>query len=153
MTEEKHAGGRPPVHNLDQLAEELLYWSTDPSALNLIGFTRSRRISVTKLPEWAKNHAKFGEALALAKEAIASNRFEAACANEMPQAFYSRCEGMYDPLYHKYDRQEKEFESSLRTKENDKKSGDIHVSVSPRLSGGANVRATRLPNTPDNSSE
>lgn len=152
MTEKKNLGGRPP-YDLDKLADELLYWSSDPSALNLIGFSRPRRISVTMLPAWAKSHQRFSEALRLAKESIAVNRFEAACANEMPHVFFTRSEGLYDPLHHRYDREQKEFESSLRTKENKTNSGDVYVSVNPKLAGGANIRATRLPNPADNSSE
>lgn len=114
-------GGRPRKYDLDQLADELLIWSTDPSSLNLIGFSRPRLINVTMLPDWAKIHDRFSEALQLAKQSIALNRFEAACANEVPKEFYTRSEGQYDPLYKQYSREEKEFESSLRKKENDVK--------------------------------
>lgn len=108
--------GRPPK-DLDQLADELLYWSTQPDSFNLIGFSRPRCVSVTKLPEWAKKSEKFREALTLAKESIAMNRFEAACANEMPKEFFTRVETQYDPLTEEYRNSQKLFDSKIRMDE------------------------------------
>jgi len=146
-------GGRPREYDLDQLADELLLWSTDPSSLNLIGFARPRMINVTMLPDWAKKNSRFSEALQLAKQSIALNRFEAACTNEIPKEFYTRTEGQYDPLYHQYSHEEKEYESSLRTKENESKSGDVYVVANPKLASGIDLRAKGLSNSSDNSSE
>lgn len=146
-------GGRPREYDLDQLADELLLWSTNPTSLNLIGFTRPKLINVTRLADWAKENSRFSDALQLAKQSIAQNRFEAALSGEMPQVMHARCEGLYDPLYHKYSRSEKEFESSLRKKENEHHSGDVYVIANPKLASGADIRAKRLSNESDNSPE
>lgn len=111
------AGGRPAV-DLEQLAKELVEWSYLPDSLNLIGFSSPRRMSVTKLPHYASEDDKFREAFVFAKENISQNRFKASCAGTMPQQYFTRCEGMYDPLYHKYDRGERQFDSDLKKQEN-----------------------------------
>ncbi len=152
MEKEKNLGGRPP-HDLDQLADELLYWSTEPTSFNLIGFSRPRCISVTRLPAWAKEHTRFGEALALAKESIAMNRFEASLSNEFPHSFFKSSEGQYDPLHNKYLREEKAYESSLRTKENNEKPTQTYVYVNDGLASGANVPTKGIPASSDKGSE
>lgn len=130
--------GRPAV-DLIQMAKDLIEWSYQPDALNLIGFSSPRRMSVTKLPEWAEKNVEFREALNLAKENIGINRFKAACGNLMPQVFYTRSEGMYDPLHHRYDRAEKKFESDLRKQEDGAKATTINLTVPNDLAAGLNL--------------
>lgn len=136
----KNLGGRPPQYDLDQLAEELLLWSTEPTSFNLIGFSRPRGISVTTLPEWANKHDRFAEALRLAKESIAMNRFEAALANEFPHSFFKSSEGQYDPLHNRYLREEKEFESNLKKSENEGISNQTANLVSELIKEKNNIR-------------
>jgi hypothetical protein len=139
-------GGRPAV-DLVELAESIVEWSYGPHALNLIGFTSPRKMSVTKLPEYAKKNKTFREAYKLAKENVSQNRFDAACAEVMPKEFYSRCEGMYDPMYQRYSRREKKFDSELRAKEGGKaKDQQITVKVENGLGSGIDVSAKRLSN-------
>lgn len=102
-----------PAEDLIAMAKELIEWSYLPTSLNLIGFSSPRRFSVTRLPDWAAKDSTFSEALQFAKENIAQNRFRAACNKEMPEQFHTRCEAMYDPLYHKHVRDEKVFDASL----------------------------------------
>lgn len=131
-------GGRPAM-DLVQLAKDLIEWSYQPDALNLIGFSSPRRMSVTKLPEWAERDSEFREALCLAKQNIGQNRFKAACSNLMPQQFFTRSEGMYDPLHHRYDRAEKKFESDLRKQEDGAKATTINLTVPNDLAAGLNL--------------
>ncbi len=146
------AGGRPPEHDLEKLAHQLIEWSFLPDSLNLIGFSSPRRISVTKLPDFAVRDPKFREALNLAKENIAQNRFKASCAGLMPQVFYSRSEGMYDPLYHKYDREEKKFDSDLRKDEEGSKAATINLTVPHDLGAGLKLSASPISNKDNQSS-
>ena len=147
-------GGRPPEWDLEELAKELIEWSYKSDSLNLIGFSSPKRMSVTKLPDFAVKNSKFREALILAKENIGINRFKAASLNQMPEKFYTRCEGMYDPLYHKYDRDEKIFESSLRKDEEGNKPTQITVKVQhDGLGSGLNISAETLPITDNQSSQ
>lgn len=108
--------GRPHT-DLKQLAKELIKWSTEPTAMNLMQFSSPRGMSVTKLPEWAEKDENFREALQLAKENIGINRFESAVNNELPKDLFLKAEGNYDPLHRAYFREEKEFESKLRKSE------------------------------------
>lgn len=145
--------GRHKEYDLEQLAEELKIWSTHPTSLNLIGFSRPRMFSVTMLADWAKEDRKFSEALNLAKESIALNRFEATLSNELPQIMHARCEGLYDPLYHKYSRDEKVFESSLKSKENESMPTQVYVVANDGLSSGIKLPASPISNSPDKSTQ
>lgn len=146
--------GRPIEYNLEEMAKELIEWSKEATSLNLIGFSSPRGFSVTRLPDYARTNPKFSEALQLAKENISQNRFDAACAEVMPEKFYSRCEGMYDPLYHRYDRKEKLFEAKIRAKEEAKhQQQNITLKAKDGLRSGIDVRAEGLPSTDNNSSE
>ena len=134
--------GRPKETDLKQMAKELIEWSYLPDSLNLIGFSSPRRMSVTKLPHYASIDNEFREALSLAKENISQNRFNAANAELMPSQFFTRCEGMYDPLYHKYDRDNKTFESKLRKDEEGAKQSTYNITVPHDLAIGANLSAS-----------
>ena len=146
------SAGRP-APDLKALAEDLLEWSTNPTAFNLIQFTRPRKMSVTMLPDYAAVNKEFSEALNLAKESIAMNRFEATLEGALPYADYAKVEGNYDPLHHRYFRNEKEFESSLRKKENESFSGDVYVVANSKLTSGADLRTKGIPGTTDSSSK
>lgn len=111
--------GRPREHDRDKIAKELLEWSTNPTAFNLIQFTRPRMLSVTKLPDWADEDANFREALKLAKESIAMNRFEAAVEGVLPFSEVHRNEYNYDPLHKAHARDEKEFDLQLELRKLD----------------------------------
>lgn len=145
-------GGRPAA-DLSQMAKDLIEWSFLPDSLNLIGFSSPRRMSVTKLPEWAERDSEFREALRLAKENIGQNRFRAANSGTMIQQFFTRSEGMYDPLHHKYDRAEKKFESDLRKQEEGTKATTINLQVPNDLAAGLNLPTKTLPSKDNSSSE
>jgi len=141
-------GGRPAT-DLKALAKELIDWSYQSDALNLIGFSSPKRMSVTKLPEYAKKDDEFREALQLAKENIHQNRFKAACAEVIPEVFYTRSEGMYDPLYKAHVREEKKFESDLRKSEEGTKETTINLMVPDGLATGLNL-STKTVSKKDN---
>ena len=109
--------GRPREHDRKKIAAELLEWSTNPTAFNLIQFSRPRMLCVTKLADWAEEDTEFREALKLAKQSIAMNRFEATLEGAMSQAEYSKSEGNYDPLYRKFSREERQFELEMKKQE------------------------------------
>ncbi len=111
--------GRPREHDRKKIAQELLEWSTNPTAFNLIQFSRPRSIDVTKLPEWASEDDEFRQALQLAKQSIAINRFEAAIEGALPFSEVHRNEHNYDPLHKAHARDEKEFDLQLELRKLD----------------------------------
>ena len=111
--------GRPIQQDLVKLAAELLEWSTEPTAYNLIQFARPRKINVTSLPDWAAVNDDFAEALQLAKQGIAMNRFEAAVDGLLPFSEVNRVDHNYDPLHKSHAREEKEFDLSLELRKLD----------------------------------
>jgi hypothetical protein len=111
--------GRPREHDRKQIAADLLEWSTNPTAFNLIQFTRPRMLSVTKLPEWADEDDYFREALKLAKESIAMNRFEATLEGALPYADYAKNEAQYDPMRDKFQQRERRLELEIKKEELD----------------------------------
>lgn len=137
--------GRPST-DLKKLAQELIEWSYSPEALNLIGFSSPRRFSVTRLADYAAKDKSFSEALQLAKENIAQNRFHAANANTMIPAFYTRCEGMYDPLFHKYDNDEKDKDAARRKDIEGSKQSTYNIVVPNDLAVGTDISAKKVPN-------
>ena len=111
--------GSPKKWDLVKLADELLEWSTQPTAFNLIQFARPRKINVTTLPAFAAVDDDFAEALHLAKQGIAMNRFEAAVDGALPFSEVHRSEHNYDPLYKSSVREEKEYDLSLELRKLD----------------------------------
>ena len=112
------AGGRPREYDLVKLGEELVEWSKLPTSLNLIGFSSPRGFSVTRLPNWAEENKEFSYELSMAKENISQNRFQASCEKRMPESFFTRVEGFYDPLHHRHHRDEKKFDAELAASTN-----------------------------------
>lgn len=111
--------GRPREYDRMQIAKELLEWSTNPTALNLIQFTRPRMLSVTKLPDWASEDEEFHEALKLAKESLAMNRFEATLEGALPYADYAKNEAQYDPMRDRFQQRERRLELEMKKEELD----------------------------------
>ena len=109
--------GRPREHDRKKIAKELLEWSTNPTAFNLIQFARPRMINVTKLPDWADEDEEFREALQLAKQSLAMNRFEAAIEGALPYADYAKNEAQYDPMRDKFQQRERRLELELKKEE------------------------------------
>lgn len=105
--------GRPREHDRKQIAQELLEWSTNPTAFNLIQFARPRLLNVNMLPNWAKEDDDFREALELAKQSIAMNRFEAAIEGALPFSEVHRNEADYDPLRDRFQQREKRFDLEI----------------------------------------
>ena len=105
--------GRPREHDRNQIAADLLEWSTNPTAFNLIQFTRPRLLNVNMLPNWAAEDDEFREALELAKQSIAMNRFEAAIEGALPFSEVHRNEADYDPLRDRFQQREKRFDLEL----------------------------------------
>lgn len=145
--------GRPMSFDLDLLAKDLVDWSKLPDSLNLTGFACKFEFAATKFSEWANKHEVFHEALVLAKQNISQNRFKAACLDLMPTIFYSRCEGMYDPLYHEFDHSEKKFESDLKKDQEGAKASTIILKVNDDMRSGINIQAETLSNSSNTGTE
>lgn len=109
--------GRPREHDRNQIAADLLEWSTNPTAFNLIQFTRPRLLNVNMLPNWAAEDDGFREALELAKQSIAMNRFEATLEGALPYADYAKNEAQYDPMRDRFQQRERRLELTMKKEE------------------------------------
>lgn len=131
-----------PGYDLDVEAKALDEWSKKPEAINLLGFTNERDYCAENLSVWAHKHKEFAKALKKAKERIALRREFWVNNERMNYGIYQRYQGMYDPLLHQYEREQKEFEAELKRKSEDDQTSTINVI-------SRNSRINKIEKTPD----
>jgi hypothetical protein len=141
--------GRPREWDREKLIWQLMQWAELPNSLNLNAFCTLPEIMISprKLLSFVSADEDFREQYEIVKAKIAVRREEAVCEKILTDCAYNRTIRYMDGFENNYWRKEKEFESSLKQKENQSQSGDIYVTVSPKLTSGANVRTEGLPNT------
>jgi hypothetical protein len=86
----KNPGGRPKQWTddaIDALAEALLAWSRDPSAMFLASFCRDHDTHRQRLYEFSKKNDKFADALKRAETACEANIAEGTADGAIPPAF------------------------------------------------------------------
>ncbi len=137
--------GRPSKYDLKAIAKELVEWSQNPDSLKFTMFSAPRMLNLQRFPEWAKKDEDFAEALAISKQFLDINRFNAAANEMMPEKWYSKNERIYDPL-HAYDyREEKRFESGLRKEEGEgNKQSTYNITVSRELTAGIDLSTSSI---------
>ena len=67
-------GGRPRLHDRDQMADKLREWCAKDDSTNLNGFCAQEMISPDMIIDWAAENPKFAEAMKTAKACIADRR-------------------------------------------------------------------------------
>jgi hypothetical protein len=86
----KNPGGRPAVwdaESIDALADALLKWSKNPSAMFLASFSRDHGTHRQRLYEFSKKSDKFADALKQAETACEANIAEGTADGAIPPAF------------------------------------------------------------------
>ena len=86
----KNPGGAPKVWTLEAingLADALSEWATRDDAMFLASFCKEHRIYIQRLSEFAKDNAKFAEALKTAKTTCEANIAVATADGAIPPAF------------------------------------------------------------------
>lgn len=122
------AGGRPIEYTKErriEIAKEMLQWAKDhPDCLTVPHFTVNNGYSTFTLVEWAKEGGEFSQWYIQAKEQIGINRLNATMFDletdgrkPLDKSIFLRHVGNFDPDKRAFDREEKEFESSLKQKE------------------------------------
>lgn len=115
--------GRPQEYNRIEVGKNFLQWAKDhPDCLTVPHFTTANGLNTTRLLEWCKTDLDFREYYTQAKEQIGINRLNATMnidpdRRTLDKTIYLRHVGNFDPDKRAFDREEKEFESSLKLKE------------------------------------
>ena len=111
--------GRPRVWNPDELAIKLNEWSKQEDSRWLGDFLiLIEAPSHTYLSRWAEESEDFATSLRMAKLRIASRVRNQLHDDSYNASLFHREIGMYDSMLKAHDREEKEFEASLKDKQN-----------------------------------
>jgi len=106
-------------HDPEQLAIDLDEWSQREDSQWLMQFAIEFRIpSPSYLGELANQSDSFRESLQIAKYRMALRNTKKLHAGEYNSVQFQREIGMYDAFLKAHDREEKEFEASLKNKDN-----------------------------------
>jgi hypothetical protein len=142
------AGGRPPADYI-AIGKEFVKWATNnPEALTVPMFACSIGLHSGIMRNWAKKNPEFNALFIEGKEQIGINRLRATLSNTENKLDSS----IYRAHVHNYDqdlkaewREEKEFDSSLRQKEEGLKATTINLTVPHDLGIGLNLPASTIP--------
>lgn len=117
MVENKYTGGRFRKHDRDDIADKLVEWAKKDDSLNLCGFCADNLIVPSKITIWAKECENFRKAYELSKSFIANRRERKLSNGELHVKAYDLNANTYDFFLKEGKREEKKFESELKSKE------------------------------------
>lgn len=115
-------GGRQGLDR-EKIAIEFIEWAKDnPEALTVPSFCAPRGFSSDTMQTWAKESEEFRRAFNTGKELIGLNRLKATLVNKqndedkskLDKSIYMQTIGNYDLDIRAYQREEKQFEASLK---------------------------------------
>jgi hypothetical protein len=111
--------GRPRVHNREQIAIDLVAWADKPDSINLCKFcsTYVPKIPASKIMQWAREDENFRSSYEIAKQALGYRREEWLNGDMLHVKAYDLNAKAYDPFLKEEHRQEAEFLSRLKQKE------------------------------------
>ena len=120
-----NVGGRPREYDRIAVGKQFVQWVKDhPDCLTVPHFTTANGYATHRLIEWAKEEQEFREYYMEAKELIGLNRLNATRIREensdlkpLDKTIYLRHVGNFDSDKRNFDREEKLFESKLKTDE------------------------------------
>lgn len=114
MTVDK--GGRPRIHDREQIAKELIEWAEDSESINLNKFccTRKPPLAPSMITNWARECDNFQRAYETAKAFLGARREEMLTENKLHVKAYDLNANTYDYFLKEERRAEKEFEASLK---------------------------------------
>lgn len=113
----KNLGGRPRVHDRDEIAEKLIDWAKKDNSLNLCAFCAENLIDPSRITQWANECERFKQAVGLAKSFIAARREIMLSEGKLHMKAYDLNANTYDYFLKNEKRDEKKFESDLKSKE------------------------------------
>jgi hypothetical protein len=111
--------GRPKEYDRIQVAQALVDWASKKDSLNLNKFCAEQGIPPQKLSLWAQENEHFREAYNYAKAFIGARREEKLSTNELHVKAYDLNASTYDFFLKEEKRLQAEFESKLKSKENE----------------------------------
>lgn len=144
--------GRPCKFNKEEEFKALHEWAKTEQALVFRMFPCTRGYSHDTLEDWAKSNSEFLDIYNISKELVGARRELRLLLTDSPSPF-QRYATYYDKKLQKHEQSEREFESSLRQKEEGKKATTINLQVPHDLATGLNLSAKTLPNKNNSSSE
>lgn len=155
MTSAHSNAGRPREHNRDQIAKDLIEWAKLPDSINLNKFCAyyDPIIPPSKISEWAKEDERFREAYQSAKSFIGFRREEMLNSDKLHVKAYDLNATTYDHFLKEEKRQQAEFESKLREKEEGAKQSTYLIQVPHGLSIGSNISTSNLSDEGNTSSK
>jgi len=141
-------GGRPRMHDRNQIAKDLIEWAKLDDSINLNAFCCSREpfINPRKISEWAKEDDWFKEAYETAKAFIGARRERKLNTNQLHVKAYDLNATVYDHFLKEEKRQQAEFESNLKKQEEGSKQTTYNIMVPHDLAIGANLPASAISN-------
>lgn len=113
----KDVGGRPREHNRDEIAEKLILWAKKDDSLNLCGFCADNLIAPSKIGMFARECEKFRLSLDITKSILADRREKMLSEGKLHMKAYDLNANTYDYFLKEEKREEKKFESDLKSKE------------------------------------
>ena len=112
------AAGRPREYDREQIMEELIEWVKLEDSLNICGFAGPRFIEMDKFSLFARECEQFRRVYHSVKMIIGERREKMLNAKLLDASSYNRNAHTYDPFMRKTYYEDKEFESTLKQKEN-----------------------------------
>ena len=124
------AAGRPRIHNREQVAIDMIDWAKKEDSINLNKFCAHYDpiISPSFLGIWARESEEFRRSYEAAKAFLAYRREEKLNTEELHVKAYDLNATNYDILLREEERNQAEFESSLKA-QLDNKPQDITINI------------------------
>lgn len=113
-------GGRPKEYDRLDVAKKMLEWAKDPESMNMNGFSVHVMIPATTILRWKDEDPQFREAYELTRQILGNRREKALSKGELHVKAYDLNAKVYDPYLKEEWREERRFESDLKSKENEK---------------------------------
>jgi hypothetical protein len=105
--------GRPPHHNQEAIAKDLVEWSKLDTSTNLNGFCGSRGLAPSYITRWARENPQFCLAYEEAKANIGQRREERLSAGTLHVKAYDLNANVYDHFRKDEMQQQQRFEMGL----------------------------------------
>ena len=110
--------GRPREYDREKIMEELIEWVKLDDSLNICGFAGPRFIEIDKFSLFSRECEKFRRVYHSVKMIIGERREKMMNAKLLDANVYNRNAHTYDAFMRQTYHEDKEFESTLKQKEN-----------------------------------
>jgi len=123
-----NVGGRPRIHDRDQIEIELFEWLKKPDSINLCGFCADHdpMLDPGTITKWCIGDPDgFGKSIRKARAKLADRREKLLSENKLHPKAYDLNAPVYDHFLKQEKREEKEFEASLKDGKNEEMDGKL----------------------------